>query len=500
MHTFIFLITFILLILSLVISGSINYHIGALNQSNPFGTDNSLSKERLSQTIFSVNKTFPMDSQLDVKLDKKISVTFNGILNSNSVKNWDDLHNLIVTKGNIQSNLSNVSSIDRGNIVQGKYSLTNNNQTLVFKPHSTLTPNTVHSVILFGKDHCPVLSKVSSNETVPPPVFTVPVLSNSNSNITDENISSNKKGDICNLVDTAGKHLDRNYVWSFSTSLSPPIISQPKSNSSSNKKTMTFSGTDPNHSDLVQLFRLDGGGPDEKQKLVGSAVPAEDGDWSVKLHLGKLGDGIYRFVAKAFENIHNKSSDGSDKLTLGIDTQPPIVEVPSDIVVQNSEREDSTITFQSNATDNLDGTVKTICSPLNSGDIFPVGITKVICKATDKANNEGSASFNVNITAMNELALSCSPNKVAIVKGTERSINCIVENKTFSPLELALSCSHLDEVGIECYINGKLKSATMSLKEKSSDNFHVLISSKSSQISPGLYPFTISANCKDNSC
>src|SRR6266540_6956628 len=120
MHTFIFLITFILLILSLVISGSINYHIGALNQSNPFGTDNSLSKERLSQTIFSVNKTFPMDSQLDVKLDKKISVTFNGILNSNSVKNWDDLHNLIVTKGNIQSNLSNVSSIDRGNIVQGK--------------------------------------------------------------------------------------------------------------------------------------------------------------------------------------------------------------------------------------------------------------------------------------------------------------------------------------------------------------------------------------------
>ena len=110
------------------------------------------------------------------------------------------------------------------------------------------------------------------------------------------------------------------------------------------------------------------------------------------------------------------------------------------------------------------------------------------------------ASFNVNVSSIDApLALTC-PNKVAVVKGTEGSIDCRMENRTFNPLELNLSCSQLDEVGIECYINGNLKSATMSLKAKSSDNFHILISSKSPQVSLGLYPFTISANCKDDSC
>jgi hypothetical protein len=127
-----------------------------------------------------------------------------------------------------------------------------------------------------------------------------------------------------------------------------------------------------------------------------------------------------------------------------------------------------------------------------------VGITKVTCKAMDEASNEGSASFNVNVSSTDALALSC-PAKVAVVKGTEGSIDCRVENRTFSPLELNLSCSQLDEVGIECYINGNPKSATMSLA-KSSDNFHVVVSSKSTLLSPGICPITISANCKEDSC
>jgi hypothetical protein len=207
-------------------------------------------------------------------------------------------------------------------------------------------------------------------------------------------------------------------------------------------------------------------------------------------------------VSILFNIIHGslRSSDESKKLALTIDTQPPIIEVPSDIIVQNPGREGSTIKFQSNATDNLDGTIKTSCSPLSSGDVFPIGITKVTCKALDKANNEGSASFKVNVSSMDALALNCSPSKLAIVKGTEGSIDCRVENRTFNPLELNLSCSQLDEVAIECYVNGNLKSATMSLMDKSSDSFHVVVSSKSSLLSPGIYPFTISANYKDKSC
>ena len=74
-------------------------------------------------------------------------------------------------------------------------------------------------------------------------------------------------------------------------------------------------------------------------------------------------------------------------LRLIVDTRPHILEVPSDIVVQNTGKEASRVRFQSNPTDNFDGTINTSCSPLSSGDIFPVGITKITCKATDRANN-----------------------------------------------------------------------------------------------------------------
>ncbi len=83
-----------------------------------------------------------------------------------------------------------------------------------------------------------------------------------------------------------------------------------------------------------------------------------------------------------------------------MDTKPPVVKVSTNIVVHSSQSDGSFITFKSNGTDNLDGIVKTSCSPLASGDIFPAGSTKVTCKAVDKASNGGLASFNVQAPSL----------------------------------------------------------------------------------------------------
>jgi uncharacterized membrane protein len=87
--------------------------------------------------------------------------------------------------------------------------------------------------------------------------------------------------------------------------------------------------------------------------------------------------------------------------------------------------------------------------------------------------------------------------KLIIVKGNDASMHCILENKIFEPLDVSLSCSDLKEVGIEL---GRLENSVLKMKSNSSQDFDILVSSKSPAVSPGSYSFKISANCKDNSC
>src|SRR5207244_1373588 len=50
--------------------------------------------------------------------------------------------------------------------------------------------------------------------------------------------------------------------------------------------------------------------------------------------------------------------------------------------------------YSASATDVLDGSVATSCTPA-SGSTFPFGVTTVTCSATDGHGNTGSASFRV---------------------------------------------------------------------------------------------------------
>ncbi len=58
------------------------------------------------------------------------------------------------------------------------------------------------------------------------------------------------------------------------------------------------------------------------------------------------------------------------------------------------------VSFTATAKDNVDGDVPVSCasaSGLKSGDTFPVGTTEVTCSAKDKAGNEATGKFNVEV-------------------------------------------------------------------------------------------------------
>jgi hypothetical protein len=484
----------LLLTCFLILFGYVN-HSSALAETNPFANKNQTIHDEIKisnvPVIFSVNKTSPYDGQIDVILDKKFSINFNSSLNV-TLGNFNVSDYFKVLKGYYDFVNSNVSEFNSDYMLKGKYSLSDYNHTIVFKPRSKLIPNTVYTMVLAGKDECNPVNKKFSNasEEEKSPLFTL---------LTGAASSSRPRNNTVNTC-TPGNLLDRNYVWYFRTELSPPIISKPEDNSTTNARTLTVSGSDPDHSELIKLFAESSAVKKSKLKEIGSSFPSPNGDWSVRAHIGKLQDGKYQLFATAFDSFYNRTSE-SQKLALNIDRNPPVMKVPSQINVITKQPEGLTVFFQSNATDNLDGFLDAVCSPLRSGAIFPVGISKVTCIATDKAKNVGSASFDVNVTSLDPLGLSCNPPKVIIIAGSEASMDCKVENKLFTPVEVDLTCSKLDKYGIQCYINGNLERGTTSLKEGSSQSFNVLISSKSNQkLTPGLYPFTISANCKKSTC
>jgi hypothetical protein len=85
-------------------------------------------------------------------------------------------------------------------------------------------------------------------------------------------------------------------------------------------------------------------------------------------------------------------ANGSFRVTV-VDTTPPVVTVPADITTE-ATGPGTVVTFTSTATDNIDGSVGTTCTPA-SGSAFAVGTTTVQCRATDAHGNTGSKSFHV---------------------------------------------------------------------------------------------------------
>src|SRR5258706_6518292 len=79
-----------------------------------------------------------------------------------------------------------------------------------------------------------------------------------------------------------------------------------------------------------------------------------------------------------------------------LDTTPPSITVPSNIVAQATSASGAVVGFSVSANDVVDGAITPTCLPASSST-FPITITTVNCSATDAHNNTANQSFTVTV-------------------------------------------------------------------------------------------------------
>jgi hypothetical protein len=89
------------------------------------------------------------------------------------------------------------------------------------------------------------------------------------------------------------------------------------------------------------------------------------------------------------------TGNGTFKVTV-VDTTPPQLTVPANIVEEATSPAGATVHFTPSATDAVDANVAIACLPA-SGSTFGLGITTVSCTATDDAGNSSGGSFTVTV-------------------------------------------------------------------------------------------------------
>jgi HYR domain len=98
--------------------------------------------------------------------------------------------------------------------------------------------------------------------------------------------------------------------------------------------------------------------------------------------------------------VHCSASDASGNTATGtfkiavVDTTPPSLTLPSDIVAEATSAAGAVVTYTATAFDLVDGSVSVVCTPI-SGSTFPLGTTSVGCSATDAHGNTATGAFNI---------------------------------------------------------------------------------------------------------
>jgi predicted metallo-beta-lactamase superfamily hydrolase len=96
-------------------------------------------------------------------------------------------------------------------------------------------------------------------------------------------------------------------------------------------------------------------------------------------------------------DAHGNTGTASFHVTVTlVDTTPPVVTAPADLVREATSGAGAVVTFSATATDNLDGALTPSCAPA-SGSTFPLGATTVSCSATDAHGNTGTDTFKITI-------------------------------------------------------------------------------------------------------
>lgn len=96
------------------------------------------------------------------------------------------------------------------------------------------------------------------------------------------------------------------------------------------------------------------------------------------------------------------------------DTQPPQIICPWDMIVDACPNCcEAQVDYMTTATDNCPDGLMIFCTP-EPGSIFPLGLTQVTCTAVDKAGNESSCSFFINVCDHQPPTITC-PSDIAVM-------------------------------------------------------------------------------------
>jgi hypothetical protein len=110
------------------------------------------------------------------------------------------------------------------------------------------------------------------------------------------------------------------------------------------------------------------------------------------------------------------------------DTTPPVVTVPTSIIVDATGPGGAVVVFAATATDPDDGALPPTCAPA-SGSVFPIGATTVACRSSDTHGNLGTATFVVTVlTPVQSLANLIG---AAIAAGMQQFVS-VLQNATLS--------------------------------------------------------------------
>ena len=159
------------------------------------------------------------------------------------------------------------------------------------------------------------------------------------------------------------------------------------------------------HNDFCLVRRADGSVVGWGENLWGEITPPTDLTnldlpYAVTGDLNSNAGGTYTVTYTA-TNILGEVGMVS-RIVVVIDTTPPELICPTNIVVGLTETDGATVTFNPQGTDLCSGPTAVICSP-SSGSKFAVGTNIVVCTATDDSGNSDQCTFTVTVLGLHSV-------------------------------------------------------------------------------------------------
>ena len=130
--------------------------------------------------------------------------------------------------------------------------------------------------------------------------------------------------------------------------------------------------------------------------VVAQFAVKSDNTFETQIGIGKLYDvdGVYSIeVMYGLGNMDLVAVEFRQSIQ---DTIPPLLLVPSDMLVETSDPNGMRVDYSVKAIDDVDGVLESFCN-YSSGSFFPIGNTIVTCESFDNAGNLAAKSFTITI-------------------------------------------------------------------------------------------------------